>query len=449
MRLTKKVFADLAIFMMSFGFLVGLLFPFFLLVVGIPKEAIFTPFFFIPCILAGVFVGTINVSITHFVVGRRLRRLADRMKFVDLKISAGLTSTELSDCSETECMIPIDSDDVIGESARSFNDLVRTLSNSIRNEKSIKDYNEMLSNKLEVVNLTSSALSHILKFINAEAGAILHEEGGELILSASQNIESAEDLCKDPTVLMVMNSKTRQILNLPENITISTSLVAFRPSEVIVEPLLYKDFVIGVVISASSTKFNRDNLYGYEMFIRGMSLALRNAITHSQLQRLAAKDPLTEIYNRRFGLVRLDEEFTRAVRSSLPLGVIMFDIDHFKSFNDTYGHLIGDHVLVSVTRVAKKAIREGDLLVRYGGEEFLVILPGASYSDTKFVAERMVRMIDDNRVQYADQELHVTISAGFTSHPEHEISGATELIDSADKALYIAKDTGRNRVHGI
>lgn len=449
MHITKKVFGDLAVCMISLGFLVGILFPFFMLLIGIPEEAVLTPFFFVSCIIAGVFVGAINIYLAYFVVGRRLRLLADRMKFVDSKISSGLTSTQLTDCSETECLIPIDSDDVLGETASSFNDLVRTLSNSIRNERSIKEYNEMLSNKLELNGLTTNALSHILRFTNAEAGAILYEEGGELVLSASQNIETPNILCDDPTVFLVMSTKKRQILSLPENIAISTTLVTFKPSEVIVEPLTYKDLVIGVVISASSRQFNKDNLYGYEMFIRGISLALRNAITHNQLQRLAANDPLTGIYNRRFGMVRLDEEFNRSIRSSLPLGVIMFDIDHFKSFNDTYGHLTGDHVLVSATKEAKKAIREGDLLIRYGGEEFLVILPGASFDDTKFVADRIVRMINDNRIHHAGQELHITVSAGFTSYPENEISGTTELIESADKALYAAKDSGRNKTFGV
>ena len=201
-------------------------------------------------------------------------------------------------------------------------------------------------------------------------------------------------------------------------------------------------------MTASSKIFNRDNLYGYEMFVRGIAMALRNAITHNQLQRLAANDPLTGIYNRRFGMIRFNEEFSRATRNSNPLGVIMFDIDHFKSFNDTYGHIVGDNVLASVTKIAKKAIREGDFMLRYGGEEFLVILPGASYSDTQFVASRLVRMVDDNRIHHIDQELHVTISVGFTSYPENDVSDEKGLIDTADKALYIAKETGRNRISG-
>ena len=88
-------------------------------------------------------------------------------------------------------------------------------------------------------------------------------------------------------------------------------------------------------------------------------------------------DPLTDAYNRRFGLARLREEFSRAVRAENPLGILMLDLDHFKAINDTYGHLVGDRVLRAVATACRRVVREGDILIRYGGEEFLVLLPGA------------------------------------------------------------------------
>jgi two-component system cell cycle response regulator len=90
---------------------------------------------------------------------------------------------------------------------------------------------------------------------------------------------------------------------------------------------------------------------------------------------------LTGAYNRRLGIARLHEEFGRAVRMAVPLGVLMFDLDHFKPVNDTYGHLAGDRVLVRVGKLARSVMHDGDIMVRYGGEEFLAILPGASRND--------------------------------------------------------------------
>jgi len=177
-------------------------------------------------------------------------------------------------------------------------------------------------------------------------------------------------------------------------------------------------------------------------------MALSNAMTHGNLQRIAALDPLTDCYNRRFGLTRLREEYTRATRSDSPLGLIMFDIDHFKLVNDTHGHLIGDRVLANVAREAKQVLREGDVLVRYGGEEFLVILPGATIEGTAEVCERIRQAVEALVVQDRDQTISCTVSLGFGSFPATPADDETALIRVADEALYRAKDEGRNRTVG-
>ena len=175
-------------------------------------------------------------------------------------------------------------------------------------------------------------------------------------------------------------------------------------------------------------------------------MALHNALLYDRLERLAALDPLTSLYNRRFGMARLHEEFGRAVRSTTPLGVLMFDIDHFKQVNDTYGHLAGDRVLVRVATLARAVMRDGDVIVRYGGEEFLAILPGASRNDLYNVGERLRRMIEDAAVADGEQTIRVTVSIGGTAYPEVDVADETTLVNQADKALYASKESGRNRV---
>ncbi len=125
---------------------------------------------------------------------------------------------------------------------------------------------------------------------------------------------------------------------------------------------------------------------------------------------------------------------------------MMFDIDHFKKVNDTYGHLAGDRVLIQVAKTAREAIREGDILMRYGGEEFLVILPAASKENCRDVAERMRRKVEETSVADGDQVIRVTISIGITSYPELDVAGEQDLVKHADEALYVAKESGRNRV---
>ena len=446
MRITKQVFKDLAIFMIGFGLVIGIIFPFFVIATGVPKEYILTPFFIFLCIAAGIFVGAINIILAKTIVGKKLSLLANKMTYVKDKLSSQLSSAELAENCEENCIIPVDSQDVIGESAKAFNDLVHALSNSMRNEHAIKEFNEMLSSQLEIEQLAQRALVQINIFMKAQAGAILYEQGGELLIASSMNIKNPEKLTENDAVWTAMKLKTRQKFSLRNDIMIESPLIDFFPTETIVEPLLYKNLPIGVLIISSSYKFDEDNDYGFETFLRGLALSFRNAITYEQLQKLAANDPLTSLYNRRFGMVRLTEEFSRAVRNNAPLGIIMFDIDHFKVVNDTYGHTVGDRALVNVAKISRMAIREGDFLIRYGGEEFLVILPGASKEDTHFVAERVRHMVEDSSIKHGEQQIKITISAGYSSYPENDVSDENSLVTIADKALYTAKESGRNRV---
>ncbi|MBK5201913.1 MAG: GGDEF domain-containing protein [Spirochaetaceae bacterium] len=445
MRITKKVFTDLALFMIGFGLIIGVIFPFFVMAAGVTKADIFTPFFIISCILAGIFVGAINIIFAKIIVGKRLRLLADRMEYIKVKLSQGLSSSELEGC-EDNFIITVDSEDVIGDSAKAFNDLVHTLSNSMRNEKAITKFNEMLSSQLEIKQLAQKALVQINDFMDAEAGAILYKQGGELLVAASMNIKTPESLITNDAVWTAIKLKSKQKSSLTNEIKVETLLIDFFPIETIVEPLLYKNLPIGVLIISSAKKFKDENTYAFKMFLRGLALSFRNAITYEQLQKLAANDPLTSLYNRRFGRVRLTEEFSRAVRNNLPLGIIMFDIDHFKSVNDTYGHTVGDRALVNISKISRMAIREGDFLIRFGGEEFLVILPGASKEDTQFVAERLRHMVEDSSIKHRNQQIKTTISAGYSSYPENDTIDGNTLVVNADKALYIAKESGRNKV---
>jgi diguanylate cyclase (GGDEF)-like protein len=446
MRITKKVFLDLALYMMGFGIGVGLIFPLFVLAVGIPRSYVLTPTFITFCIMAGLLVGAVNIILAKTVVGKRLRFLAARMDHVGKKLSSGLSSAELAECTQEECLIPVDSEDEIGESARAFNDLVKTLSTSMMNEHAVKQFNELLSTQLEIDQLATKALTHILEFMDGGAGAILLERGGELEVISSMNISSPQSLLENDSVWNVVVQKRGMTVKLAQDILIESPLVQFKPIETRIDPLLYKGLPVGIILIASGKVFDNETHYGYEMFLRTLALALRNATTYEQLQKLAANDPLTGLFNRRFGMTRLNEEYTRAIRSKLPLGIIMFDIDHFKPINDTYGHVVGDKMLVNIARISRMAVREGDFIIRYGGDEFLVILPGASAEDTHFVAERLRHMVEDSTVSHNQQVLRLTISVGLTSFPENDSEDEMALVRNADEALYETKEAGRNRV---
>jgi len=445
-RLTRKVFTDLAIWMTGLGLVMGVLFPFFTVMMGVPTEYVLTPGFFAATMAAGFIVGGVNIWLARSIVGSRLHILAERMRFVESNLMKISRTGDINNCTPEVCHIPVDSEDEIGESGKAFNYLVEALAASHRNDASVRSFGAMLASQLDLEALVNEALQQLLQHMKADAGAILIATEGQIRIAASRGIRTPDSLKSSDSVRFALQSEKRLCVTLPEDVAVEGVLTDFRPREVIVEPVLYKGVPLGAIILASAAGFADELKSRLDLFGQGMALAMNNALTHDRLQKLAALDPLTGIYNRRFGMARLSEEFSRAVRTTGSLGVMMLDIDHFKKVNDTYGHLAGDRVLIHVAKTVRAALREGDILMRYGGEEFLVILPAASKENSRDVGERMRRMVEETSVADGDQMIRVTISLGTTSYPELEVASEQDLVKRADEALYTAKESGRNKV---
>jgi diguanylate cyclase (GGDEF)-like protein/PAS domain S-box-containing protein len=177
-----------------------------------------------------------------------------------------------------------------------------------------------------------------------------------------------------------------------------------------------------------------------------VALAIANLNLRETLQHQSIRDPLTGLFNRRYLEEFLTQEIARAQRKKHPIGVIMIDVDHFKRFNDTYGHEVGDYVLQVIGGILKENIRGADIPCRYGGEEMNVILPESSLEETATRAEQIRQAIAKLTLSYNRQLLgNLTISLGVASFPMHGVTG-TALIQAADAALYRAKAAGRNQV---
>ena len=162
-------------------------------------------------------------------------------------------------------------------------------------------------------------------------------------------------------------------------------------------------------------------------------------------RELALRDPLTGLYNRRYLTERLVEEMARASRQNQPLSYLMVDIDHFKRLNDHYGHLAGDAVLKELAERLRQACREMDVVGRFGGEEFFVILPGTDNATAAEIAERIRSSVEEKPFSAGTFPLDVQVSVGGAQRLA-AFSHVNQLIDSADRALYAAKAAGRNRV---
>ena len=349
-------------------------------------------------------------------------------------------------CADDNCYIKEISNDKIGECALAFNSLVEALSNAFKSEAEVKHFTSILSSKLKLNELAKEALSKLIDNTHSSGGAIIIEQQGEPIILSSYGINDSEKILESDTLQKAFNNGQRIVFDFPEDIIINGIIANFKPQHMLVEPILYKNVPLGVILLAGANDYDSKVLENMALYDQGIALAFKNAIAHDQLQRLAANDPLTGIYNRRFGLSRLKEEFSRALRTDQPVGIVMFDIDHFKNINDTYGHLFGDKVLIKLTQSVKPVLREGDVFLRYGGEEFLVLLPGAALEDVQQIAERLRHIVADTEISKDAQKIRITISLGCASYPEKNVDDYMQLVHIADSNLYTAKEQGRNRV---
>jgi diguanylate cyclase (GGDEF)-like protein len=218
----------------------------------------------------------------------------------------------------------------------------------------------------------------------------------------------------------------------------------------IVAPLILKDRVLGALALESPERvaFNEGDLRLLVSFAATATNAIQNAHLHSEVQQLAVTDPLTGLYNRR-GFFELGErEVARAHRYGRPLAAIMMDIDLFKQVNDSYGHSIGDQVLRNVANLSVNNLRKIDILGRYGGDEFAVLLPESDLDAALKVAERIRKSQENFLMPIGHHLVRVTVSLGI-ANGTRAVGNLESILKRADMAMYSAKQTGRNRVEAL
>jgi diguanylate cyclase (GGDEF)-like protein len=193
--------------------------------------------------------------------------------------------------------------------------------------------------------------------------------------------------------------------------------------------------------------FGPDDVRAADLFATMAALSLENVSLYESVRRQATHDALTQLYSHRAFQQRLQEEVLRAGRSQTPLSLIMCDIDHFKRYNDSFGHQAGDHLLKTLAGVLASFARPVDFVARYGGEEFVVVLPNFVRSEAVQLAERMRARVAAEPFVFQGQRTGATMSFGVASFPQ-DATTASQIVRSADERLYRAKEGGRNQVSG-
>lgn len=331
---------------------------------------------------------------------------------------------------------------------------IQALEDKLSRYSALKEITEDLSTVLSLEAVNNLITEKTSGALGKEGRVLLYlvdAERQELMLSSSKGSGRAKAKKGDVFDQWVLRHRKSIIIeDISKDFRFSTEDIEdarkyFRA--LIATPIVAEDKVIGIlrVDSPESALYAQDDLRLLGFIADLGAVAIQNALLYSRTQELAIKDGLTGLIVRRYFMERFKEEVRRATRRKGTLSILLLDIDHFKEYNDKYGHVAGDLVLKFLGRTIGSMVREGDLLGRFGGEEFAFLLFGADRTQAACEAEMIRKAIEDHPLVLRRERTFITASIGVSTYPN---DGVTEedLMKVADERLYKAKAEGRNRV---
>jgi two-component system, cell cycle response regulator len=340
-----------------------------------------------------------------------------------------------------------------GELRRSLSELERSRADL---HDSLERIGEALRSTHDLDGLLSVVLETATATLGASAGVVLYRRGDQLELMAEQGLHEAGMVA--PAVVSpgqgvlgrVVSSGTAVRGRIGTGDLLMPAEGEPPAGDVLAVPLVSMGSTVGVIALYDRTDrraFDTTDEESLTTLAGQASIAIDNVHFHNEAQRLSTTDPLTGLWNFRYLSMSLAREIERSTRFDRPLAVLMLDLDHFKQVNDVHGHQRGDTVLRELASRVQEQIREVDTFARYGGEEFVVVLPETTVEGAAQLADRICQAVRREPFRHDGEEpLEVTLSVGGAAFPEHGSSPAT-LMRAADKALYVAKNSGRDRWH--
>jgi diguanylate cyclase (GGDEF)-like protein len=309
--------------------------------------------------------------------------------------------------------------------------------------------NSELTSSLDVDEMAESALEVILPLFEANIGAIsLVRDETNLLTRASRGLDEANWASVRKLSKEIIDSGATDVTNRTVKIESSDSETGPQIVSLLFAPLPVRERVIGILVIGreGTAPWAFPEMALFRTIADRIAVYVDTATLYNETKRLAITDELTGTHNHRFFHTKLEEEIRRADRYNRPLSILMVDVDHFKKYNDTHGHLMGDEVLRGVANTLKRWTRVIDVVSRYGGDEFTLLLPETDEEGAVIVAKRLKKEVEET---YFPLETYqpagaITVSMGIASFPENGIS-SKELIKSADDAMYKAKET-RNTI---
>lgn len=431
----RNVFRRLLGAMIAFGLVVGMCFPFVARVL-LDSQLALTWDFFLLCMAAGCAVGLVNYLLFHLVISRELSHMIEGMQCINARVTQAL---HCGDASPFHCLIEVSTNDQLGEAARAFNTMGEAIGDLFLEEQRLRQIMALLARETEPGTVADHITRHLPHVRHEEQVMLLLRKQERFVLTAASGDRNLapEFLAPPPELLQQMLDTGRPVPYVVEERNAGLLLIPIRSD---------KELIALLGVSSPSLPALDERLRCWNTYSELVAPYLHNAQLYQQLQQQASIDPLTRIFNRRFGMRRLHEEFRKAQRHQSPLSLIMLDLDFFKNINDTHGHQAGDMVLGVLTMAIGDNLRQEDVFCRYGGEEFLIVLPNTPLDAALRSAERLRYLVSRLELPLAGSTRQLTVSLGVATWPLFVTDDVQALLRVGDQALYLAKHQGRNRV---
>ena len=439
--------------MIAFGLFIGIVFPFFAKAVLRQNPNPLSSQFILLCLGAGLLVGLVNYLLFHLVISKELDRIIRGMQSISSNIKDNLFQPLYKD---QPCELEVTSNDRLGEVILAFNSMGQAIDHRQRRERELREIMNTLSDSVDFTFTGQLILNH-LPAPQAWQHALLYirdENEYHCIAIKAINRSSVQETLPEKSITFLDNANNNQYQTFKTKATCFASLELIvknkvcRSNYITVISLKEQQKQLGFIITACNhfSPLNDINRQLCQTYCSHVFPYLRNVLLHKKIEKIAAIDELSQALTRRAGMRRLEEEYSAAIRHKMPLSIIILDIDHFKKVNDIYGHQAGDMVIQELCARILSHLRDEDILFRYGGEEFILILPFTNLTEGAVCAERIRHMVSQKPFAATQEELQIRISLGVSSLEPHQNVEMEQLITMADKALYQAKQEGRNQV---
>jgi len=325
--------------------------------------------------------------------------------------------------------------------------------------KYLADFSKSITSILNKEKLLNTLIETSLQLMNAQYGSLmlLDSDTSELVVEAQKGsdevVHEKMRLKKEDSIAGIVLDRQEPLLvndiekdprikreNRPRYRTKSFISILIKVDDRVKGVLNVSDKIRGDVFTEEDVKL-------LQSFVNNAAIAIERSMLYKQteeLQQLSITDPLTGIYNRRYLSTRLSEEITRYNRYKHPFSFIMLDMDKFKDYNDTFGHMFGDKLIKAMATIMEKSLRNVDIAARFGGDEFVAIFPQTSKADAIHITNRLKEKID-MALRQESLNMPLTVSMGLTTYPD-DASSVGELLEKTDQALYLAKRGGGDRV---